>query len=69
MRLLPLHGLMRRKFEATLIRLAAWILIGRNVSRAGVTSRRDNNDMSYAAEKLESIATRISSNYTKGQPQ
>lgn len=69
MRLLPRHGLLRRKFEAGLVRLAAWILIGRNVERAGVTSRRDNNDMWYAAEKLQTIAQRISSGYTKGTPQ
>lgn len=42
------------------------ILIDRNVARAGVTSRRDNNAMWGMAERLESIAKRISSNYTKG---
>ncbi len=54
---------MRRHFEAALIRLAAWILIGRNVHRCKVVSRRDNNDMWYMAEKLESIADRIKNGY------
>ncbi|MEA1030974.1 hypothetical protein FHJ31_22190 [Pseudomonas sp. Fig-3] len=53
----------RRKAEAWLILLAAWILIGRNVHRAPVTSRRDNNDMWAMAEKLEAIAQRISTQY------
>ena len=54
---------LRRKLEAWLILLAAGILIGRNVHRAPVTSRRDNNDMWAMAEKLEAIAKRISKNY------
>lgn len=53
----------RRKAEAWLIRLAAWILIGRNVARCKVVSRRDNNDMWGMAESLEGIADRISSGY------
>lgn len=54
---------MRRHFEALLIQLVAWILIGRNVKRCKVVSRRDNNDMWYMAEKLESIADRIKNGY------
>lgn len=53
----------RRKFEAWLILLAAKILIDRNVQRAAVVSRRDNNDMWYMAESLQDIAQRISKNY------
>ncbi|MFK3605971.1 hypothetical protein A7D21_26815 [Pseudomonas sp. AP19] len=53
----------RRKVEAWLILLAAKILIDRNVQRAPVVSRRDNNDMWYMAEKLDAIAQRISKNY------
>ena len=53
----------RRKFEAWMILLAAKILIGRNVHRAAVVSRRDNNDMWSMAEQLEAIAKRISTNY------
>ncbi|WP_223511543.1 hypothetical protein [Pseudomonas sp. GL-B-19] len=55
--------IIRRKFEAWLILLAAKILIGRNVHRAAVVSRRDNNDMWGMAEQLEAIAKRISANY------
>jgi hypothetical protein len=57
------HAL-RRKLEAWLILLAAGILIGRNVQRSPVVSRRDNNDMWSMAEKLEAIAKRISTKYT-----
>ncbi|QNR43488.1 hypothetical protein D5S12_20140 [Pseudomonas syringae] len=46
-----------------MIRIAARILMGRNVQRSAVVSRRDNNDMWYMAEKLESIADRISRQY------
>lgn len=53
----------RRKAEAWLILLAAKILIGRNVHRAAVVSRRDNNDMWAMADKLEAIAKRISKSY------
>ena len=52
-----------RKVEAWLIILAAKILIDRNVQRAAVVSRRDNNDMWRMAEQLEAIAQRISKNY------
>ena len=55
--------LLRRKFEAALIRLAAKILMGRNVQRSAVVSRRDNNDMWSMAERLEAVADRISANY------
>lgn len=54
---------LRRQWEALLVMLAAWILIGRNVHRSGVTSRRDNNDMWYMAEKLHDISKRIKSGY------
>lgn len=53
----------RRKFEAWLILLVAKILIGRNVHRAAVVSRLDNNDMLHMAEKLQAIAQYISKNY------
>ena len=55
--------LLRRKIEAWLILLAAKILIGRNVQRSAVVSRRDNNAMWGMAEQLEVIAKRISKNY------
>ena len=53
----------RRNIETWLILLAARILIGRNVQRSAVVSRRDNNDMWAMAEKLEAIAKRISKKY------
>lgn len=54
----------RRKLEAWLILLAAKILIGRNVLRSEVVSRRDNNDMWAMAEQLETIAQRICKKYS-----
>ncbi|WP_122359538.1 hypothetical protein, partial [Pseudomonas coronafaciens] len=56
-------GWVSRKLEAELIRIAARILMGRNVARSPVVSRRDNNDMYYMAEQLEAIADRISRQY------
>jgi hypothetical protein len=56
-------GFIRRKFESAMIRLAIAILMGRNVQRSLVVSRRDNNDMWYMAEKLDAIAQSISKNY------
>ncbi|UVM48600.1 hypothetical protein LOY38_19725 [Pseudomonas sp. B21-015] len=61
--MIPRKGLLRRKLEALLIRLAIAILMGRNVTRAMVVSRRDNNAMWGMAEQLEGIAQRISKNY------
>lgn len=57
--------LIRRKVETWLILLSAKILIGRNVQRFAVVSRRDNNAMwAWAmAEQLEVIAKRISKKY------
>jgi len=57
------NGMIRRYFEAFMIRVAAKILIDRNVSRAAVVSRRDNNDMWYMAEQLEIISKRIQDKY------
>lgn len=61
--MIPRKGWLRRRLEAGMIRVAARILEGRNVDRSPVVSRRDNNDMSYMAEKLEGIADRISRQY------
>jgi len=63
MRVVPHTGWLRRRLEAAIIVLAAWIIDGRNVQRSGVASRRDNNDMRYMAEKLEDIADRIKRQY------
>ena len=53
----------RRHVEAWLVLLAANILIGRNVHRCKVVSRKDNNDMWYMAESLEQIAKRMRNKY------
>ena len=53
----------RRHFEAWLVLVAAKILIGRNVHRCKVASRKDNNDMWYMAESLEQIAKRMRNKY------
>lgn len=53
----------RRHFEAWLVLVAAKILIGRNVQRCKVVSRKDNNDMWYMAEDLEQIAKRMRNKY------
>lgn len=63
MRVVPHTGWLRRRLEAAIIVLAAWIIDGRNVQRSGVVSRRDNNEMRYMAEKLEDIADRIKRQY------
>ncbi len=60
---IPRKGWLRRKIEARLIRIASRILIGRNVARSLVVSRRDNNDMWYMAERLEGIADQITRQY------
>lgn len=53
----------RRNLEAWLVLVAAKILIGRNVHRCKVVSRKDNNDMWYMAESLEQIAKRMRNKY------
>ena len=55
--------LLRRNIEDWLILLAAKILIDRNVQRAAVVSRRDNNAKWPMAEQLEAIAKRINKKY------
>ncbi|MFP3926009.1 hypothetical protein [Pseudomonas sp. W5-36] len=61
--MIPNTGFVRRRLEAALILLAAWLLAGRNVQRSGAVCRRDNDDMRYMAEKLEGIADRIKHQY------
>lgn len=50
-------------YEAWLLRLAAAIVGGRNVARARVVSRRDNNHMFEMADELRAIAERIRRGY------
>ncbi|WP_327440237.1 hypothetical protein [Pseudomonas donghuensis] len=61
--MIPRNDFLRRKLEAALIRLAIAILMGRNVTRSSVVSRRDNNDMWHMAERLDGIAERIARGY------
>ena len=58
----------KRHYEAWHVMRAAKILMNRNVVRSPVVSRRDNNDMWYMAEKLESIAERMRDGYNKPTP-
>lgn len=63
--MIPLAGWLRRQLESALILLAASILGGRNVTRAGVVSRRDNNDMFEMDYDLRAIARRIRKQYSE----
>ena len=54
---------MKRWFEILLLKFACWVLIERNVSRCKYVSRRDNNDMWYMGEKLDSIISRMKDKY------
>ncbi|MEE5149431.1 hypothetical protein V2J91_25400 [Pseudomonas alliivorans] len=60
--MIPRKGWLRKKLEAGMIRIAACILMGRNVQRSAVVSRRDNNQMFEIAGELEEISQRISTN-------
>ena len=53
---------MKERFEAALLRLAAWIL-DRNVQRSMVISRTDNNWIFAAEHELRDIASRIEASY------
>ena len=53
---------MKERFEAALLRLAAWIL-DRNVQRSMVVSRRDNNWLFEAERELRKIADKIEAGY------
>ncbi|MDM9593585.1 hypothetical protein QU617_09705 [Pseudomonas guariconensis] len=63
--MIPHTGWLRRQLESALILLAAWILGGRNVTRSGVVSRRDNNEMCEMDGELRAIARRIRNHYSK----
>jgi len=54
---------MSKYFEVLLIKLAAWILMGRNLGRCKVVSRKDNNAMWYMAENLDAICARMLDGY------
>ena len=48
-----------------LLRIAKWILMERNVSRAMHISRRDNNKLWYAGESIGRIIQRMKDNYSE----
>lgn len=53
---------MKERFEALLLRLAAWLL-DRNVQRSRVISREDNNRIFVMPYDLRAIANRIEKGY------
>lgn len=54
---------MKKRFEILLIKIAAKILIDRNIQRSGFVSRKDNNEMWGMSEKLDAIIKRMESDY------
>ena len=54
---------MRKYYELFLLSLARNILEKRNVKRSSFISRRDNNDLSYMAEKITQVESRMKNNY------
>lgn len=55
----------RAWFEGALLRIAASIVLGRNVRRASVVSRKDNNYLFEVGFELNAIAGRIESGYSE----
>lgn len=53
---------MKRRFEAALLRFAAWVL-DRNVKRSPHVSRKDNNYLFNVVFELRYIAERIEKEY------
>jgi hypothetical protein len=53
----------RAQYEAFLLRIAKSIVLGRNVARSPVVTRRDNNEMFNMGFELGKIADRIASGY------
>tara|TARA_R110000851_G_scaffold301958_1_gene458688 strand:- start:20 stop:205 length:186 start_codon:yes stop_codon:yes gene_type:complete len=58
-----MNNYLRKMIEVNFLRLAKYILTGRNVQRSAVISRRDNNDLSYAGEKIDSVIVNILCEY------
>lgn len=56
-------GKIRILLEVLWLKIAIWILQGRQVTRCHVNSRRDANDMWYMGDKLGTIIHRIKTEY------
>lgn len=54
---------LRRKYEIMWLRLAVYVLSGRNFHRCEIISRRDNKGMDYATQNIERAIKRIENNY------
>ena len=54
---------MSKMWEIFLIRFASWILKSRNIDRAMFISRKDNNQIWYISDRLDSIAKRMECSY------
>lgn len=59
---------LHKHFEILLLRLALYIIKGRNVSRSLYISRRDNNKLWSAGEHLEETIKRMKHNYSPNTP-
>ena len=60
---MSLHLRLKSRYEAWLLHLASRIVLGRNVTRAPVVSRKDNNAMFEMGWELKKIARRIETGY------
>ena len=54
---------MKKKFEIFLIRFASRILRSRNIERASFITRKDNNQIWYISDRLDSISKRMECSY------
>lgn len=54
---------LKARYEAFLLRVAKAIVLGRNVARSPVVTRRDNNAMFNMGFELGKIAERIETGY------
>lgn len=53
----------RARFEASILRLAAWLIASRGVARSRVISRQDNNALFEMPYEIRKIARDIESGY------
>ena len=55
----------RKNYELLWLKLASYILRGRNFERSAIISRRDNNELYGMNDKVEAIIERIKSDYNQ----